>query len=82
MTVKIERASRSDAGQYLCYGFPADRSTYLAKTITVVVGRQSDDSVPSAGKNQVIANEGSTVELKCSPASDEYRWRRLNGVIF
>jgi hypothetical protein len=48
----------------------------LAKTITVVVG--SDES--AGENNEVESNEGSTVELKCSPNSDEYRWRKLDGV--
>ena len=28
----------SDAGQYLCYAFPPDRSSYVVKSINVVVG--------------------------------------------
>lgn len=36
--VRIESASRKDAGEYLCYGFPPDRSSYAVKRVEVLVG--------------------------------------------
>jgi hypothetical protein len=35
--LKIENADYTKAGQYLCYGFPADRSTYAVKTFNIEI---------------------------------------------
>ncbi len=84
VTVRIERASRSDSGQYLCYGFPQDRSTYLAKSINVVVG--GDENQQDSGdrdQSDARANVDGNVDLSCSLSeSDPYelKWRRIGGV--
>ena len=85
VTVRIERASRSDAGQYLCYGFPSDRSTYLAKTINVIVGGSGGEPTRNdEDRNTVFrGNPDETVELTCRFTNDDpydLKWRKLNSV--
>ena len=37
--VLISNAKYSDEGDYLCYGYPSDRSVYDVKAIKVTVGK-------------------------------------------
>lgn len=36
--IRKENAQPSDGGQYICYAFPPDRSSYVVKSINVVIG--------------------------------------------
>lgn len=79
----------------MCYGFPADRSTYAVKTFTVEVddgsggvgagGESGGSVVPSADDKLKRANIDSTVELSCEFSSEDVtdlKWRKLDGVRF
>lgn len=37
--IRIENAKAQDAGTYLCYGFPTDRSNYIVKSLIVNIGK-------------------------------------------
>lgn len=36
--IRKDNAQESDSGQYNCYAFPPDRSSYVIKSVNVVVG--------------------------------------------
>ena len=86
VVLKIESAKKSDQGQYLCYGFPPDRSTYEAKAITVKVtsGDQGEDGrdEPSTSDRSKKAPVNSNTELECDLSRDnsELRWSKAYGV--
>ena len=93
--LKIENADYTKAGQYLCYGFPADRSTYAVKTFNVEIddgsgegGQGGGDSGsggirPDGGDKLKRADIDSTVDLACEFSSEDVtdlKWRKLDGV--
>ena len=89
--LRIESADSSNAGQYLCYGFPSDRSTYAVKTFNVVIEGASggdDNNRPPVDPSQPddkvkTADIDSTVDLACEYSSEDstdLKWRKLDGV--
>ena len=85
MSIKIENAKKSDSGQYLCYGFPPDRSKYEVKLFKVVVGEE--ESFRGTGRQEKSAVVNGTIELECDLSSQDgpenkLQWRKLNGVSY
>ena len=39
--IHVNNAKAKDAGTYLCYGFPPDRSNYIVKSLVVNIGKQN-----------------------------------------
>ena len=88
--MRIENADYSNAGQYLCYGFPADRSTYAVKTFNVEI----EDPTGTGGGGRPVGEGGSddklkradldsTVDLACEFSNQDaidLKWRKLDGV--
>lgn len=72
----------SDEGEYLCYGFPADRSTYAAAAVKLVVNRISGQSSGVNNPRVVEANLNDHVDISCDLSSytnEPVKWRKLNG---
>jgi hypothetical protein len=83
VVVRVDSAKSSDAGQYLCYGYPADRSTYTTKAITVIVeGATSQGSGDADYKYKIDEN----AEMSCaltdeSTGSPDLQWKKIDGVL-
>lgn len=72
----IDSINESDGGEYLCYGFPADRSTYTAAAVQVVVNSVRPSRYIEANVNQ-------NIDLNCDleiKYDDVAKWRKLSGV--
>jgi hypothetical protein len=83
VSIRIENAKKSDSGQYLCYGFPPDRSKYEVKMFKVVVGEE--ELVRGTGHQEKSAVVNGTIELECELSSqnspdNKLKWNKLNGV--
>ncbi|CAF0767900.1 unnamed protein product [Brachionus calyciflorus] len=89
LTVRIENFKASDAGSYLCYGFPEDRSNYVVKSLnveldSVIVGFPVYTESPNQNDNvkYVEFPVDSNIEIECEYSSEEnLKWRRVDNVI-
>ena len=85
--LRIENANSRNAGQYLCYGFTQDRSSYAVKSFNIQVGDDRTDggSQPESGnKFDKTSDVGTNIELACELSSDDadLKWRKLDGVSY
>jgi len=77
----IDPVYASDEGEYLCYGFPIDRSVHTATAVKVIVNRHSGSQNYPSQTSQVEATLRSNVDFACILSPYEAKWRRVQGTM-
>lgn len=79
----VENAKLSDEGEYLCYGYPIDRSIYDVKAIKVVILTDKPKPRPKPYKESKLIRVGEkdkTIDLTCDYSNNSLvKWRKVNG---